>query len=98
MSFDAFESFALPEFIERESAPDALWVFVHIPRTGGSSFIAELAKLRRDPNHLASGSGEGHLSFSPQIGPSAEAFGAELGQREHKGCYAHTDIAQGALI
>lgn len=37
----------LEEFIVRESAPDDLWIFIHIPKTAGSSFGSEIAELRR---------------------------------------------------
>ena len=47
MGFSSFAKFGLDEFIEKESAPDDLWVFIHIPKTAGSSFASELSELRR---------------------------------------------------
>ena len=47
MAFSLFANFGLDEFIEKESAPDDLWIFIHIPKTAGSSFASELSDLRR---------------------------------------------------
>jgi hypothetical protein len=47
MGFSSFANFGLDEFIGKESAPDDLWIFVHIPKTAGSSFASELTDLRR---------------------------------------------------
>jgi hypothetical protein len=46
MGFSSFAKIGLEEFIERESAPDDLWIFVHIPKTAGSSFASEISELR----------------------------------------------------
>ena len=47
MGFSSFASVGLDAFIENESAPDDLWIFIHIPKTAGSSFASELSDLRR---------------------------------------------------
>src|SRR5690348_12927624 len=47
MAFASFANSGLDEFIEKESAPDDLCIFIHIPKTGGSSFASELSDLRR---------------------------------------------------
>src|SRR5438067_2782907 len=47
MGFSSFAKIGLEEFIERESAPGDLWIFIHIPKTAGSSFASELSELRR---------------------------------------------------
>jgi len=47
MGFSSFTSLGLGEFIEKESAPDYLWIYIHIPKTAGSSFASELSILRQ---------------------------------------------------
>lgn len=47
MGFSSFANLELDAFIEKESAPDGLWIFIHIPKTAGSSFASELSDLRR---------------------------------------------------
>lgn len=47
MGFSSFANLALDEFVAKESAPDDLWIFIHIPKTAGSSFASELSELRR---------------------------------------------------
>src|SRR5947207_248704 len=40
MAFSSFAKIGLEEFIERESAPGDLWIFIHIPKTAGSSIAS----------------------------------------------------------
>jgi len=47
MGFSRFASLSLEKAIEQETAPDDLWIFVHIPKTAGSSFAYELSEWRR---------------------------------------------------
>jgi hypothetical protein len=47
MGFSGFANLGLEEFIDKESAPDDLCIFIHIPKTAGSSFASELSDLRR---------------------------------------------------
>jgi len=42
LAFNELEAFGLDEFIRRRRAPDALWGFVHIPKTAGTSLMASL--------------------------------------------------------
>ena len=45
MAFDDFEKSDVESFIERHADPQALWLFLHIPKTAGSSFGSEMAQL-----------------------------------------------------
>jgi len=47
MGFSSFATLGLERSIEREASPEALWIFIHIPKTAGSSFAHELSELRR---------------------------------------------------
>ena len=47
MSFASLGKAGLEEFIRSEAAPGSLWIFVHIPKTAGSSFAAELGQKRQ---------------------------------------------------
>ena len=47
MGFSLFADVDLETFLDRESAPDELCIFIHIPKTAGSSFSSELSDLRR---------------------------------------------------
>lgn len=52
MGFQAFQRFSLEEYIMREAAPDAPWIFMHIPKTAGSSFSHELSEFRRPYSNI----------------------------------------------
>ena len=47
MSFRDLESIGLAEFVRRERAPEALWGFVHIPKTAGVALVAAVNRQRR---------------------------------------------------
>lgn len=47
MGFSSFANLGLDEFINKESAPNDLWIFIHVPKTAGSSFASELSDLRQ---------------------------------------------------
>ena len=46
MTFADLEHLDLSTFISRTADPDALWLFLHIPKTAGSSLSIELAAAR----------------------------------------------------
>jgi hypothetical protein len=92
MSFDAFENFTLPQFIENEIATDALLVFVHVPRTAGSSFAAELAKLRPDHKHLRADFADGQAMAGDKMDEAVEKFITEIDQRGYRTCSGQIEI------
>lgn len=47
MAFDQLTTLGLDGYMEANRAPDALWLFIHIPKTAGSSLSNELARLRK---------------------------------------------------
>jgi hypothetical protein len=46
MAFGSLEQQSLGEFLTAERAPDSLWIFVHVPKTAGSSIASEMLKAR----------------------------------------------------
>lgn len=46
MSFASFATSSLSEYLQGARAPDALWFFVHVPKTAGTSMSSELNALR----------------------------------------------------
>lgn len=65
MAFDQFTTLGLGEFIAANRDPDALWLFVHIPKTAGSSLSNELARLRRPYRNI-------HIDYTDRDVPHAE--------------------------
>jgi hypothetical protein len=52
MSVGRLAHVTLEEFIRESAAPGALWLFLHIPKTAGSSLSAELNELRPPYSNL----------------------------------------------
>lgn len=62
MGFSSFANLGLNEFIEKESAPEDLWIFIHIPKTAGSSFASELSDLRQPYRNI-------HVDYEDKTSP-----------------------------
>jgi len=89
MAFGTLDQVQLSQFITRESSPGALWIFLHIPRTAGSSFIAEFADLR--PNNKAlriDPTGE-QISNAKKMDRVVEQFARDLETSTFKACSGH---------
>lgn len=65
MAFDQFTSLGLKDYIEANRADDALWLFVHIPKTAGSSLSNELARLRKPYRNI-------HIDYTLKDVPHAD--------------------------
>lgn len=46
MSFASFNTASLEEYLAKDASPEALWFFLHIPKTAGTSMSSELDRLR----------------------------------------------------
>jgi hypothetical protein len=89
MAFDRFDHLSLSQFIASELSPGALWIFVHIPRTAGSSFITEFAELRPNHKYLRVDATEEQLPYAKKMNRTVEQFARELEARAYTGCSGH---------
>lgn len=65
-------------FADNADAPDALWLFLHIPKTAGTSFRAELAKrLRPNANICRNEGGSARLPSFPSVQAALDHFLAQ---------------------
>lgn len=46
MPFASFSTTSLEDYLAKDSGPEALWFFLHIPKTAGTSMSSELDRLR----------------------------------------------------
>jgi hypothetical protein len=65
LAFDQFTKLGVAEFVEATRDPEALWLFIHIPKTAGSSLSNELARLRRPYRNI-------HIDYTDRDVPHAE--------------------------
>jgi len=92
VSFGEFESFTLKEFIETERAPEALWIFVHIPKTAGSSFASELAEMRRPYRNIHIDYSDKSRSHAGKMDEAVARFVEESQTTEFRSCSGHIDM------
>lgn len=76
MPFASFGSSPLTAFLEGERAPDALWFFVHIPKTAGTSVTAELDRIRSPYANVAIDYERRDIAHDNAIRQAVEAFAA----------------------
>jgi hypothetical protein len=46
MTFASFNTQSLDDYLAKAASPEALWFFVHVPKTAGTSMSSELDRLR----------------------------------------------------
>jgi len=92
MSFASFGTCDIEEFIQSESAPDRLWIFVHIPKTAGSSFATELSQKRRPYRNI-------HVDYSDTATPhrvkmqmAVAQFVSDFQTTAFKSCSGHMNM------
>jgi hypothetical protein len=77
LGFASFASLNLDEYLKREAAPDDLWVFLHIPKTAGSSFAAEWSELRRPYRNIHVDCQDKDTPFDQKLERAVDRFVAD---------------------
>jgi hypothetical protein len=93
MSFREFGEMSLADFIERERAPDNLWIFLHIPKTAGSSFGKELARLRPPYRNIHVDYSDNSVPHWVKLDKSVELFVQDFKSKAYKSCSGHIRMA-----
>jgi hypothetical protein len=96
--FGSLESLPLQTFIEQERADDHLWMFLHIPKTAGSSFGAELAKARAPYRNIHINYLDKDIPARKQMDSSIQSFIQELSGKAFRSCSGHFNISQANQI
>ena len=76
MSFASFAGSPLDAFIDAERAVNALWFFVHIPKTAGTSMSSELDRIRSPYANIAVDYARSDVAHADSIRQAVEAFSA----------------------
>ncbi|MDS9468582.1 sulfotransferase family 2 domain-containing protein [Paracoccus sp. MBLB3053] len=74
MPFKDLDRVDLPAFIESERNEEALWLFMHIPKTAGSSFSEAMAASLSPYRNIEVDYRDGSRSFSEKISSAANRF------------------------
>lgn len=96
--FGSLESLPLEAFIEQERADDHLWMFLHIPKTAGSSFGTELAKARAPYRNIHVDYTDQSVPVRDQMDASVQTFIDEMDTTPYRSCSGHFNITQANRI
>ena len=89
MSFASFLTFSLDEFLKREAAPEELWIFIHIPKTAGSSFASELSDLRRPYRNVHVNYEDKGKSYDSKLETAVDQFIEDNKATPFRACSGH---------
>ena len=90
---------SLEEYLEKEGdAPDALWFFLHIPKTAGSSFRSELARRLQPERNLAVDYEQGESTLPAQREAALQRFIEEAGEKRYRFASGHVQHPSVARI
>ena len=89
MPFKDLENFNLKDFVLKERDHENLWLFMHIPKTAGSSFAEAMRKQVFPYRNIEVDYNDASASFPDKIGQAADAFIADLDHRIYKSASGH---------
>lgn len=98
MAFDQFTKLGLTDFIAANRDPEALWLFVHIPKTAGSSLSNELARLRRPYRNIHVDYTDRDVPHAEQMQRSVDRFIADAKDRRFLAASGHITIEHARQI
>lgn len=86
------------EYFAPHGETKPLWLFVHVPKTAGSSLRAELAAMLQPEANIHIDHGDTAKPFRERFDEAVEGFIAAARQRPHRFASGHIDMAQAARI
>lgn len=98
MGFARFVGSSLEEAIERESAPEELWIFVHIPKTAGSSFAYELSRLRQPYGRIFVDYEDTATPHKTKLENAVSRFIEDCRKTRYRACSGHINMRHALRI
>ena len=89
MAFASFATLKLDEFLQQESAPGELWIFVHIPKTAGSSLVAEWSGIRQPYCNIHADYEAPGKTYDERLENAIDRFVAENEKTSFRACSGH---------
>lgn len=90
--FGHFGELSLQDFIDRYRAPEDLWIFLHIPKTAGSSFCRELSETRAPYKNIHIDYTSPSANFRSQMDHAVQRFLEENADQSFRSCSGHMDV------
>jgi hypothetical protein len=92
MSMASFAELSLTQFLETHCDERNLWLFVHIPKTAGSSLSTEISRELTPYRNIHIDSTEKGVEHAVQVQNAVNRFIAESGSRNFRSASGHIDI------
>lgn len=98
MPFIDFQNRDLDAYIEAERHERALWLFIHVPKTAGSSLSNELAKARRPYKNIHIDYSKPQIPHDKQLQAAVDQFIALARDKRHLSASGHITMAHAQQI
>jgi hypothetical protein len=92
MSMASFADLSLAKFLERQRDERNLWLFVHIPKTAGSSLSTEISRELTPYRNIHIDSNEKNVEYAMQVQNAVNRFIADSGTRNFRSASGHINI------
>ena len=93
MSMASFAGLSLAEFLESHRDEQNLWLFVHIPKTAGSSLSTEISRELTPYRNIHIDSNEKGVEHAVQVQNAVNRFIAESGSGKFRSASGHINIS-----
>lgn len=98
MPFADFRALDLNAFVEAERDPQALWLFIHVPKTAGSSLSNELAKSRKPYRNIHIDYSKPQVPHDQQLQAAVDQFISSARERPHLSASGHITMKHARQI
>lgn len=98
MPFADLKDQPLDAFLEAESDPRALWLFIHVPKTAGSSLSNELARTRKPYRNIHIDYSKPQIPHDQQLQAAVDDFIASAKARPHLSASGHITMKHARQI
>ncbi len=93
MSMASFAELSLTKFLESHRDEQNLWLFVHIPKTAGSSLSTEISRELTPYRNIHIDSNEKGVEYATQVQNAVNRFIADSGTRNFRSASGHINIS-----
>ena len=98
MPFADLQDQPLQQFLDAERDEDALWLFIHVPKTAGSSLSNELARARKPYRNIHIDYSKPQVPHDQQLQAAVDDFIASAKVKPHRSASGHITMKHAQQI
>jgi hypothetical protein len=98
LPFRHLRRLSLDQYIKAETDPEALWLFLHVPKTAGSSFSSELSALRPPYRNIHIDYHNRSEPFADQLQRAVDTFIADAKHVRFRSASGHLELQHARQI